>query len=46
MMVPFQTQVNNFWKKQTNTQRIMLVVLLVAAAVLIPVLITWATSTS
>ena len=46
MNVPFLKQLTQFWGKQSNSQRITLVVLIVAAAILIPVLITWATTPS
>ncbi len=46
MIVPFQKQVSQFWSKQSGSQRITMIVLLLAAAILIPVLISWATTPS
>jgi flagellar M-ring protein FliF len=42
-IVPFQ-QVSSFWQKQNRSQRITMIVLVVALAVIIPVLIIWATT--
>ncbi len=43
MLVPMREQVNIFWNKQNRSQRITLVALAVAAAVIIPLLVMWAT---
>jgi flagellar M-ring protein FliF len=45
MMVPFQ-QFNTFWQRQTRSQRITLIILVVAVAVIVPVVIMWATTPS
>ncbi|MDD5369954.1 MAG: flagellar basal-body MS-ring/collar protein FliF [Anaerolineaceae bacterium] len=41
LMVPLQ-HFNSFWQRQSKTQRISLAALVIAAVVIIPVLITWA----
>jgi flagellar M-ring protein FliF len=46
MIVPFQQQAVNFWQRQSKPQRITMIVLLLAAAIIIPVLISWSTQTS
>ena len=43
MTVPLQQQLGSFWTRQSNSQKITLVVLLVAVAVLVPLFINWAT---
>ncbi|MBI4928376.1 MAG: flagellar M-ring protein FliF [Anaerolineae bacterium] len=42
MMASFQSQVQNFWAKTSKSQRIITISLLIAAAVVVPVLINWA----
>lgn len=44
MMVPIQQQFVHYWGKQRKSQRIVLVALVVAAIVLVPVLVNWATT--
>lgn len=43
MTVPLQQQLGSFWGRQTTSQKITLVVLLTAVAVLVPLFISWAT---
>lgn len=45
MNVPLLGQLSLFWKNQTPVQRIVLITLVVAAAIMVPVLISWAGST-
>ena len=42
MLNPILTQITDFWKRLTLVQRVMLVVMVTAVAVLVPVLISWA----
>lgn len=44
--MPFQQQLANFWKKQSASQRITYVVLVLAVLILVPVLIAWASTPS
>lgn len=44
--MPFQQQLANFWKKQSASQRITYVVLVLAVLILVPVLIAWASMPS
>jgi flagellar M-ring protein FliF len=44
MIAPLQQQITSFWKHQTSSQKITLIVLVVAAAIIIPLLISWATT--
>lgn len=46
MAVPLQKQVSQYWSKQSNSKRVTLIVLLLSAAILIPVLISWASTPS
>ncbi|MEW6180548.1 MAG: flagellar basal-body MS-ring/collar protein FliF [Chloroflexota bacterium] len=46
MMVPLQNQFLNYWKKQSQSQRIVIIALLLAALILVPVLINWANTPS
>ncbi len=46
MLAPLQKQFNVFWEKQSKSQRIILITLILAAAVLIPVLVSWANTPS
>uniref|UniRef100_A0A7C4PXA8 Flagellar M-ring protein n=1 Tax=Bellilinea caldifistulae TaxID=360411 RepID=A0A7C4PXA8_9CHLR len=46
MMVPLQNQFLNYWKKQSQSQRIVIISLLLAALILVPVLINWANTPS
>jgi flagellar M-ring protein FliF len=46
MIVPFQQQAVNFWQRQSKPQRITMIVLVLAAVIIIPILVTWATQTS
>jgi flagellar M-ring protein FliF len=43
MSVPLQQQVSTFWSRQSTSQKITLIALVLAAVVVIPLLITWAT---
>jgi flagellar M-ring protein FliF len=43
MTVPIQQQLVSFWNKQTTTQKITLIVLVIAVAVLVPLFLNWAT---
>lgn len=43
MTVPLQQQFGSFWGRQSTSQKITLIVLLVAVAVLVPLFISWAT---
>jgi flagellar M-ring protein FliF len=45
-MIAIQQQFIAFWKRQKTSQKITLVALVLAAAILIPILITWATKTT
>jgi flagellar M-ring protein FliF len=42
MTVPLQQQFGSFWNKQSTSQKITLIILVVAAAVLIPLFVNWA----
>ncbi len=42
MMIPLQSQFAGYWKKQSQSQRIVIIALLLAVLVLAPVLVTWA----
>lgn len=42
MMIPLQSQFAGYWKKQSPSQRIVIIALLLAALILVPVLINWA----
>jgi flagellar M-ring protein FliF len=44
MLQPIQKQFTSYWSKQSRSQRIVIISLLIAAVVLVPVLITWATA--
>ncbi len=46
MMVPLQNQFLSYWKKQSQSQRIVIISLLLAALILVPVLINWANTPS
>lgn len=46
MIDTIRNQASAFWKHQTNGQRVTLIVLVVAAAIVIPVIISWATTPS
>jgi flagellar M-ring protein FliF len=39
-------QLQAFWKRQKTSQKVTLIALVLAAAILIPILITWATQTT
>lgn len=43
MTVPLQQQIGSFWSRQSTTQKVTLIVLLVAVVILVPLLINWAT---
>ncbi len=43
MSVPLQQQVSTFWSRQSTSQKITLIALILAAVVVVPLLITWAT---
>jgi flagellar M-ring protein FliF len=45
-MIAIQQQFLAFWKKQKTSQKITLISLILAAAILIPILVTWATKTT
>lgn len=42
MLQPLQKQFGAYWSKQSRSQRIVIISLVIAAAILIPVLVTWA----
>ncbi|MEN4010548.1 MAG: flagellar basal-body MS-ring/collar protein FliF [Chloroflexota bacterium] len=42
MMIPLKNQFAHYWKKQSQSQRIVMIALLLAALILVPVLINWA----
>ena len=44
MLTPVLTQVSSFWTKLSRIQRVTLVVLVISVAILIPVLINWAST--
>jgi flagellar M-ring protein FliF len=46
MIVPFRQQLSDFWKHQSNSRRISLIALGIALAILVPVIISWATTPS
>jgi flagellar M-ring protein FliF len=46
MLQPIQKQFSSYWTKQSRSQRIVIIALLVAAVVLVPVLVTWASAPS
>ena len=46
MLQPIQKQFTSFWSKQSRSQRIVIISLLVAAAILVPVLVSWASTPS
>ena len=46
MLVPIRNQFTSFWKRQRPTRQITIVALVLTAAILIPVLVSWATAPS
>ena len=46
MTVPLQQQLGSFWNHQSTSQKITLVALVIAAAVVIPLFVSWATTPS
>jgi flagellar M-ring protein FliF len=46
MLQPIQKQFTTYWSKQSRAQRIVIISLLVAAIILVPVLVTWASTPS
>jgi flagellar M-ring protein FliF len=46
MTVPLQQQFSTFWSRQSASQKITLIALILAAVVVIPLLVTWATQPS
>ncbi len=46
MSVPLQQQVSTFWSRQSTSQKITLIALILAAVIVVPLLITWATQPS
>lgn len=44
MIAPLQQQLSSFWKHQKASQKITMIILVITAAVLIPVLVTWAST--
>ena len=46
MLQPVVNQFNSFWSKQSRSQRVVIISLLLAALILVPVLVTWASTPS
>jgi flagellar M-ring protein FliF len=46
MLQPVVNQFNSFWGKQSRSQRVVIISLLLAALILVPVLVTWASTPS
>jgi flagellar M-ring protein FliF len=46
MTTPLQQQIGSFWSHQSTSQKITLIALVLAAAIVIPLIVSWATAPS